>query len=62
MCIFAYGQTGSGKTYTMLGDESNRGIIPRAMAQVFASSKALATQGWAFIMQVRQHELFWQQA
>ena len=27
--IFAYGQTGSGKTHTMLGDESDRGIIPR---------------------------------
>lgn len=34
VCIFAYGQTGSGKTYTMFGNEENRGIIPRAMAQV----------------------------
>lgn len=34
VCIFAYGQTGSGKTYTMFGNEANRGIIPRAMAQV----------------------------
>ena len=35
----AYGQTGSGKTFTMTGDTSNyknRGIIPRAVAQVFA--------------------------
>lgn len=52
MCIFAYGQTGSGKTYTMLGNEENRGIIPRAIQQVFASSRQLATQGWAFNMQV----------
>jgi hypothetical protein len=34
VCIFAYGQTGSGKTYTMFGNDDNRGIIPRAMAQV----------------------------
>lgn len=34
MCIFAYGQTGSGKTYTMLGNEEQRGIIPRAIQQV----------------------------
>jgi hypothetical protein len=34
VCIFAYGQTGSGKTYTMFGNDNNRGIIPRAMAQV----------------------------
>merc|ERR1711865_1352443 len=27
--IFTYGQTGSGKTHTMLGDESDPGIIPR---------------------------------
>ncbi len=53
MCIFAYGQTGSGKTYTMLGDEENRGIIPRAINQIFASSRQLATQGWVFNMQVR---------
>jgi len=37
VCIFAYGQTGSGKTYTMLGNDDNRGIIPRAMAQVGAA-------------------------
>ncbi|KAK0340725.1 hypothetical protein LTR94_029310, partial [Friedmanniomyces endolithicus] len=38
--IFAYGQTGSGKTYTMEGfnREGNieaRGIIPRAIEQIF---------------------------
>ena len=52
VCIFAYGQTGSGKTYTMLGNEERRGIIPRAIQQVFASSRQLATQGWVFTMQV----------
>eukprot|EP00499_Haloplacidia_sp_CaronLabIsolate_P015076 CAMPEP_0196775410 /NCGR_PEP_ID=MMETSP1104-20130614/4010_1 /TAXON_ID=33652 /ORGANISM="Cafeteria sp., Strain Caron Lab Isolate" /LENGTH=612 /DNA_ID=CAMNT_0042145575 /DNA_START=68 /DNA_END=1902 /DNA_ORIENTATION=- len=35
--IFAYGQTGTGKTYTMEGFNSaeERGIIPRAIEQIF---------------------------
>ncbi|KAG9391092.1 kinesin-like protein KIF6 [Carpediemonas membranifera] len=40
--IFAYGQTGSGKTYTMTGgsgDYSERGIIPRCLAEVFERLK-----------------------
>ena len=27
--IFAYGPTGTGKTYTMLGTDSQPGVIPR---------------------------------
>ena len=49
--IFAYGQTGTGKTHTMEGDHQGcadspetlpdaAGIIPRAMAHVFASLNA----------------------
>jgi len=34
--VFAYGQTGAGKTYTMQGSRSAPGIIPRALAEVFA--------------------------
>ncbi|KAK0536911.1 Kinesin-like protein kip2 [Tilletia horrida] len=33
--VFAYGQTGSGKTYTMSGTESEPGVIPRAISEVF---------------------------
>lgn len=35
--IFAYGQTGAGKTYTMSGEAQYRlrGIIPRALSQIF---------------------------
>lgn len=40
VCIFAYGQTGAGKTFTMLGPESDRGIIPRALQQIFESVQA----------------------
>eukprot|EP00026_Physarum_polycephalum_P004067 Phypoly_transcript_04084.p1 GENE.Phypoly_transcript_04084~~Phypoly_transcript_04084.p1 ORF type:complete len:742 (+),score=137.74 Phypoly_transcript_04084:268-2226(+) len=39
VCIFAYGQTGSGKTHTLLGDESNPGLCPRAMALLYDSIK-----------------------
>ncbi|GLD93694.1 hypothetical protein PINS_up002299 [Pythium insidiosum] len=37
-CILAYGQTGAGKTYTMVGGTSaeTRGMIPRALQQVFS--------------------------
>ena len=48
MCIFAYGQTGSGKTYTMegvKGDES-RGMIPRAVGQIFKTARELEERGW----------------
>jgi len=39
--IFAYGQTGAGKTYTMQGNinsgsEETKGIIPRAIKQIFS--------------------------
>eukprot|EP01124_Arcella_intermedia_P002867 TRINITY_DN1156_c0_g2_i2.p1 TRINITY_DN1156_c0_g2~~TRINITY_DN1156_c0_g2_i2.p1 ORF type:complete len:775 (+),score=212.03 TRINITY_DN1156_c0_g2_i2:34-2358(+) len=54
-CIFAYGQTGSGKTYTMEGsedveDEETRGMISRAVTQIFDSSSRLTSQGWRYKM------------
>mmetsp|Transcript_35936 Transcript_35936/g.94217 ORF Transcript_35936/g.94217 Transcript_35936/m.94217 type:complete len:927 (+) Transcript_35936:37-2817(+) len=42
VCILAYGQTGSGKTHTMFGPPADHGmpemsgIIPRAVAEIFA--------------------------
>jgi hypothetical protein len=33
--IFAYGQTGSGKTHSMMGNDSDRGIIPRINDYLF---------------------------
>jgi hypothetical protein len=41
VCIFAYGQTGSGKTYTMLGDQSNQGIISRAVQKLFEAKQEI---------------------
>ncbi|XP_037618768.1 LOW QUALITY PROTEIN: carboxy-terminal kinesin 2-like, partial [Sebastes umbrosus] len=50
VCCFAYGQTGSGKTYTMEGDEYDecRGVIPRAVKQIFRAAEKLGAQGWEF--------------
>ena len=33
--IFAYGQTSSGKTHTMMGNEDDPGVIPRAVTDIF---------------------------
>ena len=55
VCIFAYGQTGSGKTHTMVGpagDQEQQGIVPRAVRQLFDTSRELEEQGWTFEMKV----------
>lgn len=54
VCIFAYGQTGSGKTHTMVGtaEATQRGVIPRAVQQLFEASRSLQEQGWTFEMKV----------
>lgn len=46
------GATGSGKTHTMLGTPAQHGMIPRAMAQLFATSAELEAAGWSFDMKV----------
>ncbi len=33
--VFAYGATGSGKTYTMIGTDTNPGIMPRCVIDIF---------------------------
>jgi kinesin family protein C1 len=59
VCIFAYGQTGSGKTHTMVGDSAKPGIIPRAMRQIFDSSRRLTeAHGWEFSMQASMLEIY----
>lgn len=40
--VMAFGQTGAGKTYTMTGSSTNysqRGIIPRAISQLFREAE-----------------------
>jgi hypothetical protein len=34
-CLFAYGQTGAGKSYSMMGYGEDKGIIPKAMTEMF---------------------------
>jgi hypothetical protein len=41
-CAIAYGQTSSGKTYTMEGTDETPGIIPRAVADIFAQVRIWA--------------------
>ncbi|KAL7466529.1 hypothetical protein ACHAXS_006834 [Conticribra weissflogii] len=41
VCMFAYGQTGSGKTHTMIGDEENPGLVPRAVEKLFNAKREL---------------------
>lgn len=48
VCIFAYGQTGSGKTFTMSSED---GMIPRALRQIYNTSKDLEDRGWKYKME-----------
>ncbi|XP_078062092.1 kinesin-like protein KIFC1 isoform X2 [Mustelus asterias] len=52
VCIFAYGQTGSGKTFTMEGPDDmtcdTKGMIPRAVDQIFSTAQELKTMGWTY--------------
>eukprot|EP01041_Mallomonas_annulata_P004118 gene4118-8189_t len=49
--VFAYGQTGSGKTHTMMGYDTNQGLIPRLNSELFQSIRekleGLKTKGAA---------------
>jgi len=53
VCIFAYGQTGSGKSFTMEGglSESVKGMIPRAVEQVFQVAGVMGKKGWEYKME-----------
>eukprot|EP01107_Rhizomastix_libera_P001119 TRINITY_DN11965_c0_g1_i1.p1 TRINITY_DN11965_c0_g1~~TRINITY_DN11965_c0_g1_i1.p1 ORF type:complete len:701 (-),score=206.18 TRINITY_DN11965_c0_g1_i1:78-2156(-) len=68
-CIFAYGQTGSGKTYTMEGPEieggtardvlgESRGMIARAVDQIFSSISKLKEKEWNFVMESSFLEIY----
>ena len=42
--VFAYGATGAGKTYTMLGTETNPGIMPLTLKELFTKVKQLKNE------------------
>ena len=58
VCVFAYGQTGSGKTYTMEGgpgieeDDTQCGVIPRTIRQIFDIKKKLVEKSWSYKLTV----------
>ncbi len=61
--IFAYGQTGTGKTYTMEGfkysltDES-RGIIPRAIEDIFAYIEGCEDEEVTFMVRASYIQIY----
>ncbi|KAJ0988105.1 hypothetical protein J5N97_006461 [Dioscorea zingiberensis] len=57
VCIFAYGQTGSGKTFTIYGSESNPGLTPRAMSELFKVMKRDSSK-YSFSLKVYMVELY----
>ncbi|KAG8748402.1 kinesin-like nuclear fusion protein [Ceratobasidium sp. 414] len=60
VCIFAYGQTGSGKSFTMEGGSTDqtRGMIPRAVQQMFSVTEDLAPRGWEYKMEGQFLEIY----
>jgi kinesin family member C1 len=60
--VFAYGQTGSGKTYTMTGPDNpsvdDRGMIPRAVEQIFQHKKLMEERGWSYTFEARFLEIY----
>jgi hypothetical protein len=61
--IFAYGQTGTGKTYTMEGYHQNsnvedRGIIPRAIEQIFGHIQQHASPRMRFLVRASYLQIY----
>lgn len=58
VCVFAYGQTGSGKTHTMEGCDTSKGIIYKAIDEVFDVISAMEAEGWVFQCDVKIVEIY----
>ncbi|XP_055325645.1 protein claret segregational-like [Sitodiplosis mosellana] len=64
VCVLVYGQTGSGKTFTMIGSDSEPGIIPRPASQItFLSNELLSSReskasGWNYSVEVSVLEIY----
>ena len=61
--IFAYGQTGTGKTYTMEGFNSagsveERGIIPRAIEQIFQHIQSNVSARMRFLVRASYLQIY----
>ncbi|KAK2452657.1 P-loop containing nucleoside triphosphate hydrolase superfamily protein [Trifolium repens] len=53
---FAYGQTSSGKTFTMNGCETDPGVIPRAVKDIFAKIEKMSER--EFLIRVSYMEIY----
>lgn len=58
VCIFAYGQTGSGKTHTIMGSESDKGMIPRSVQQIFDRAARMEKDSWNFTFKASFLEIY----
>lgn len=61
--IFAYGQTGTGKTYTMEGfrynmHDAERGIIPRAVEDIFSHIKNCDNEEITFMVRASYIQIY----
>ncbi|ESL05790.1 kinesin [Trypanosoma rangeli SC58] len=58
--LMAYGQTGTGKTYTMEGftSEEQRGIIPRAIEELFTSINASRCENMRFLVRASYMQIY----
>lgn len=58
--IFAYGQTGTGKTYTMEGfnSQEERGIIPRAIEQIFQHIRSSVSPRMRFLVRASYLQIY----
>ncbi|KAI4316588.1 hypothetical protein L6164_024557 [Bauhinia variegata] len=53
---FAYGQTSSGKTFTMNGSETDPGVIPRAVQEIFEKTQMMSDR--EFLIRVSYMEIY----
>lgn len=57
VCIFAYGQTGSGKTFTIYGSDSDPGLTPRGITELFRIVEANYSK-YSFSIKLYMLELY----
>ncbi|KAJ1486937.1 hypothetical protein T484DRAFT_1889859 [Baffinella frigidus] len=58
VCLFAYGQTGSGKSFSMVGNEDDRGIVPRVATELFEKMEAQKQENVAFEVVTSMIEIY----
>lgn len=56
--VFAYGQTASGKTYSMMGNDTQPGIIPQAVDDVFYYIREMSKGDKEYLLRVSYMEIY----